>query len=71
MLKQIKKQTLAKSFAKLPLWGKIALPVGAIVVLSLLVKGIKMIVSLALLGGLIYLAASAWMYVKDRQQRRK
>lgn len=51
---------LFKSYMRLPLWGKIATPLVAVLLVMSLFKMLKAAVGLAVLGGIAYVVISAY-----------
>ncbi|MEM6629703.1 MAG: hypothetical protein AAF694_08515 [Bacteroidota bacterium] len=62
------KNFLVKAYYNLPLWGKVAVPVGlllvAVALVQTVVSAVKYIFVFGLLGLVVYLVLSAWSYFK-------
>ncbi|MEO0900365.1 MAG: hypothetical protein AAFY71_28405 [Bacteroidota bacterium] len=56
----MKDHWLYKTYTKLPLWGRIAAPLVAVLLFMSLFKMIKAAIGLAVLGGLAYLVITAY-----------
>lgn len=54
----MKKHWLYRSYMKLPLWGKIAAPIGVLFLISALFKMLKLALGLAVVGGIAYVVIS-------------
>jgi len=71
---KMRKNYWIKSYNRLPLWGKVALPAGIIILAAVLINTLfgafKFILGIGLLAGLVYLAISAWNYVQIDQKKR-
>lgn len=65
MIEKWKKNMLFKGYSSLPLWGKIAVPVGGILVLSFVYSMMKNILVIGLGALVLYLILSAYFYIKD------
>lgn len=66
MIAKWKKSALLKAYSSLPLWGKIAVPVGTFFVASFLYAMVKNILLIGLIVGGLYLLASGYFYIKDK-----
>ena len=67
MIKKWKKSALLKGFSALPLWGKIAVPVAGLLVLSFVWTMMKNILVIGVVAVVLYLLASAYFYIKDQK----
>lgn len=67
-MKKIRNHLLVKGYMSLPIWGKVAIPVGVLILLSML----KGILSTGFYLGIIllvaYLGFSAFLYIKDKSK---
>ncbi|MFK7922307.1 MAG: hypothetical protein AB8H47_10150 [Bacteroidia bacterium] len=67
-MKKFRNHLLVKGFMSMPLWGKIAIPVAMVVLLSML----KGILSTGFYLGIVllvaYLGFSAFLYIKDKSK---
>lgn len=63
----MKNHWLLKAYFKLPLAGKVAVPVVGIFLVFAILKTVKWAFWLGLLGLVVYLGLSAFLYFKDKK----
>ncbi len=66
--KKMKKHWLMQAYNRLPLGGKIALPIVGVFLVFAVLKTIKWAFWLGLIGLAAYLGLSAFLYFKDKKQ---
>ncbi|MFK7972876.1 MAG: hypothetical protein AB8F95_21070 [Bacteroidia bacterium] len=65
------KNWLISFFNKLPLWGKIALPVGIIILITALLKTLKTIIVVAAIGLIVFGLLSVYDTWKKESTKKK
>lgn len=68
MVKKFRNHLLFKGFMSLPLWGKVAIPVAAIILISFLGKILSTAFYVGIVLVIAYLVMSAVLYFQDRKK---
>ncbi len=68
MIKKMKNSFLFKTFLKMPLWGKVAVPAVAIFLVVSVFKAMSWAFYLGILAIAAYFILSGFLYFKDRKK---